>query len=275
LNRLTVAKALARAKECGVDRLDAQLLLTRVLVCPRSWVLAHDDAELEATASQTFLSHLARRSCGEPLAYLLGEKEFRGLTLHVNSSVLVPRPDTELLVDWALELLQGVLAVARPKVLDLGTGSGAIALAIKQTHSSASITAFDASPAALEVARANAQRLDLDVTFGQGSWWQSLQGQRFHLVVSNPPYIAAADPHLDALAHEPRLALTPGGDGLGALHEIIDGAPGHLEPGGWLLLEHGFDQGDAVRSRLTDLGFLGVQTRCDLAGQPRCTGAHL
>jgi release factor glutamine methyltransferase len=190
--------------------------------------------------------------------------------------VLVPRPETEMLVDWALELLQTEFAsLAQPRVLDLGTGSGAIALAVKQACADAALTATDADLGALEVARTNARRLGLDVSFRVGSWWRPLQGQRFHLVLGNPPYVAADDPHLRALTHEPRSALTPGVEGLSALHDIIDGAAGHLEPGAWLLLEHGFDQASAVRTRLTDLGFLRVQTRCDLAGQPRCTGAHL
>ena len=214
----------------------------------------------------------ARRAAGEPLAYLLGEKEFHGLLLHVDANVLVPRPDTEVLVDWALELLAGMTA---PRVVvDLGTGSGAIALAVKHGCPGATVLATDTSPAALDVARGNARRLALDVAFAQSSWWAALAGRTFDLILSNPPYIAAGDPHLTALRHEPALALTPGGDGLDALREIVGGAAHHMTPGTWLLLEHGYDQADAVRALLREHGFEGVATRHDLGGQPRCTGAY-
>ena len=247
------------------------MLLADTLACPRTWLLAHDDAELNEAQAARLRSHFTRRASGEPLAYLLGEKEFHGLMLQVNSNVLVPRPDTEVLVDWALELLA---AGARTSVVDLGTGSGAIALAVKHAHPAASLFATDVSTAALELARANAHRLALDVEFAEGSWWHAVPQRRFHLVLSNPPYIAAGDAHLAALTHEPTLALTPGGDGLGALRCIVDGATAHLEPGGWLLLEHGFDQADAVQALLRDQGFAGIQTRHDIAGQPRCSGGH-
>lgn len=270
---LSVAQALQDARTLGVDRLDALMLLANTLTCSRTWLLAHDDAELNEAQATHLRRYFARRATGEPLAHLLGEKEFHGLTLHVNSNVLVPRPDTEVLVDWALELLANT--TARPGVVDLGTGSGAIALAVKHGHPAATVVASDVSPAALEVARANARRLALDVEFIEGSWWQAVQQRRFQLALSNPPYIAGGDQHLAALSHEPTLALTPGGDGLGALRSIVAGAAAHLEPGGWLLLEHGFDQAEAVQALLRAQGFVGVQTRCDLAGQPRCSGAHL
>jgi len=267
----SVAQALHAARELGVDRLDALMLLGEVLSCSRTWLLAHDDAELSTEQGKRLQAGFARRAAGEPLAYLLGEKEFHGLMLQVNSNVLVPRPDTEVLVDWALELLAGM---AQPSVVDLGTGSGAIALAVKHAHPAAAVLATDLSTAALEVASNNARRLALDVEFAQGSWWQALPTRRFRLVLSNPPYIAAGDEHLAALAHEPALALTPGGDGLGALCSIVAGAQAHLEPGGWLLLEHGFDQADAVQALLRGHGFAAVQTRHDIAGQPRCSGGH-
>ena len=271
----TVAAALATARTMGVDRLDAQLLLARVLNRPRSWLLAHAEAPINAGQWGQFQGQLARRAGGEPLAYLHGEKEFHGLTLSVNPAVLVPRPDTEVLVDWALELLNDTLAsVEAPQVADLGTGSGAIALAVKNRHPRATVTATDNSPPALAVAGANARRLGLDVGFHAGSWWAALPGQRFHLVLSNPPYIAAGDPHLLALRHEPTSALTPGGDGLGALQEIVHGASHHLLPGGWLLLEHGFEQAEAVQRLLRDEGFAEIETRHDLGGQPRCSGGH-
>lgn len=268
---LSVGQALHEARALGVDRLDALMLLADTLACSRTWLLAHDDAGLNEAQAKHLRSDFARRAAGEPLAYLLGEKEFHGLLLQVNSNVLVPRADTEVLVDWALELLAGR---ARTSVVDLGTGSGAIALAVKHAHPAASLLATDVSTAALKLARANAHRLALDVEFAEGSWWQAVPQRRFHLVLSNPPYIAAGDAHLAALAHEPTLALTPGGDGLGALRCIVDGATAHLEPGGWLLLEHGFDQADAVQALLRDHGFAGIHTRQDIGGQPRCSGGH-
>lgn len=274
MSETTVGAALREARAQGVDRLDAQLLLARVLGRPRSWLLAHDDAALSADEAAQWQTWLARRAGGEPLAYLLGEKEFHGLMLAVDPAVLVPRPDTEVLVDWALERLAAG-GVSFPRVVDLGTGSGAIALAVKHRYAQADVTATDASPAALAVARANAARLGLALDLAEGSWWQAVGAQRFHLALSNPPYIAGGDPHLAALRHEPTLALTPGGDGLSALREIVAGAPEHLESGGWLIVEHGYDQADAVRGLLLQQGFVEVGTRVDLGGQPRCSGGRM
>ena len=271
LGSLSVAQALLEARALGVDRLDTLMLLADILARSRTWLLAHDDAELSTEQASHLRVRLARRALGEPLAYLLGEKEFHGLMLKVDSNVLVPRPDTEVLVDWALALLAGM---ERPIVADLGTGSGAIALAVKHARPLATVAATDVSAAALGVARANAQRLALDIEFIEGSWWQAVPQRRFQLVLSNPPYIAGGDVHLAALTHEPALALTPGGDGLGALRSIVAGAAAHLEPGGWLLLEHGFDQAAAVQALLRERGFGGVQTRRDIAGLPRCSGGH-
>ncbi|MEO8058482.1 MAG: peptide chain release factor N(5)-glutamine methyltransferase [Burkholderiales bacterium] len=268
---LSVAQALLEARARGVDRLDTLMLLADTLACSRTWLLAHDDSALSAEQAGRLRAALARRASGEPLAYLLGEKEFHGLMLKVDSNVLVPRPDTEVLVGWALELLTGM---ARPRVVDLGTGSGAIALAVKHAWPPATVAATDVSAAALAVARSNASRLALDIEFIEGSWWQAVPQRRFQLVLSNPPYIAGGDRHLAALAHEPALALTPGGDGLGALRSIVAGAAEHLEPAGWLLLEHGFDQAEAVQALLRQHGFDDVQTRHDIAGQPRCSGGH-
>ena len=268
---LRIADALARARAIGVDRLDVQLLLCHLLQRSRAWLLAHDDAALAPAQAAAFEAALARRAAGEPLAYIVGEKEFHGLALAVSPDVLVPRPETELLVDWALELLAGQAA---PTVADLGTGSGAIALAVQHRCPAARVTATDASPAALAVARANAERLGLPLQLAAGSWWQALPGQVFDLVLSNPPYIAGDDHHLQALVHEPRQALTPEGDGLQALRAIVAGAPAHLQAGGWLLLEHGFDQADAVQALLAAGGFREVATRVDLAGLPRCTGGR-
>jgi release factor glutamine methyltransferase len=268
---LRVAQALDRARQAGVDRLDAQLLLAHRLQRPRTWLLAHDDAVLAPDDEAAFLADVDARSAGMPLAYIVGEREFHGLVLQVSPAVLVPRPETEGLVDWGLELLQG-LDGEPPAVVDLGTGSGAIALALKHRCPRARLTATDASTAALAVAHANARQLGLDVEFLEGDWWAPLAGRRFRLAVSNPPYVAGQDPHLAALVHEPRSALTPEGDGLAALRCIVEEAPAHLLAGGWLLLEHGFDQDEAVQALLLRSGFAGVRTRNDLAGLPRCTG---
>ena len=270
----TVAQALAFARTLGIERLDAQLLLAHQLGRPRAWLLAHDEAPIADSSALTAL--MARRAAGEPLAYLVGEREFHGLMLHVTPDVLVPRPDTETLVDWALELLAGLPA---PWIVDLGTGSGAIALALKHAYPQATVHASDASQAALAVARANGTRLSLPVTWHGGDWWQALDpGQCFDLAVANPPYIAPGDPHLAALRHEPQTALVADGDrgdGLAAIDCIVAGAPAHLRPGAWLLLEHGCDQADAVRERLRQAGFACVTTRTDLAGQPRVSGGRL
>ncbi len=268
--------ALSAARSLGVQRLDAQLLLTHVLRQSRAWLIANDDLPLPDDARERFEHLVSRRARGEPCAYLLGTKEFHGLELQVDERVLVPRPDTEVLVDWAVALLREEFAgVAHPSVVDLGTGSGAIALAVRHAHPAARVVATDASADALDVARENADRLQLPVELARGSWWQAVPGRRFELALSNPPYIAGDDTHLAALHAEPCSALTPGPSGLEALDQIIDAAPAHLAPGGWLLLEHGFDQADAVCERLRAKGFRVVQTRLDLAGQPRCSGGQL
>lgn len=270
----TIAQALAAARALGLDRLDAQWLLGHVLQQPSAWLISHDDQPLAAADAQAFDVLCRRRADGEPLAYLVGQAGFHGLTLQVTPDVLVPRPDTETLVDWALDLLP-TLGVPHPLVADLGTGSGAIALAVAHGHPAAQMTATDLSPAALAVAQANARRLGLSLQWAAGAWWQALPAEaRFHLVLSNPPYIAGADPHLPALRHEPLLALTPGGDGLDALRQIIAGAPAHLHPGGWLLLEHGWDQAAAVAALLADAGFHAMGHRSDLGGHLRCTGGR-
>lgn len=269
----TVDEALAAARARGVDRLDAQLLLGRELGRDRSWLIAHGDAELPSDAAPRLDAALARRAAGEPLAYLLGEKEFHGLTLQVDRRVLVPRPDTEVLVDWAIELLRSAADPAA-QVLDLGTGSGAIALALKHAVPAAQLTATDLSEDALAVARGNARRLGLDLSFAQGAWWQAVGDRRFDLVVSNPPYIAAGDRHLANLTHEPAAALSPGSSGLESVEAIVAGAGRRLTDGAWLLLEHGLDQAEAVHALLERHGFVAVATRRDLASHPRCTGGR-
>jgi release factor glutamine methyltransferase len=252
-----------------------------VLKQNRTWLLAYDDATLDPAQQLQWLGWLQRRASGEPLAYILGDKEFFGLPLSVSPDVLIPRPDTETLVGWALETLASAfpppalvpaLAAKPPSVLDLGTGSGAIALALAHRRPDAVITAVDASEAALRVARANATALKLSVRFLHGDWLAPVGGERFDLVVSNPPYIAENDPHMAALGHEPRQALTSGPDGLDDLRRIVATAPRHLCANGWLLLEHGYDQAVAVSQLLVDQGFVNVSTRFDLGGQPRCTG---
>jgi release factor glutamine methyltransferase len=266
-----VADALADARRRGVAMLDARLMLGRLLGRTPTQLIAGDDERL-GPAAPRWTEWLARRAAGEPLAYLLGEKEFHGLMLEVTPAVLVPRPETELLVDWAGELLSG-----RPpgaQVADLGTGSGAIAVAIKHACPGATVTATDASGGALAVAGRNARRHGLEVELIETSWWQGLGDRRFAIVVANPPYVGETDAALPALRHEPRAALTSGADGLAALREIVAGAPVHLEGGGWLLLEHGFDQADAVAALLADAGFEAIETRRDLAGHGRATGGR-
>lgn len=267
----TVGQALMHARTIGVDRLDAQLLLARQLGRPRSWLLAHEDAPL--ADSSALLALLARRAAGEPLAYLVGEREFHGLLLHITPDVLVPRPDTETLVDWALELLVGIES---PRVADLGTGSGAVALAIKQVCPRAQVHASDVSPAALDVASGNGQRLALPVTWHLGNWWQAFGAAlEFDLALANPPYVAPNDPHLAALRYEPHGALVSGDDGMADLGLIIAGAGRHLRRPGWLLLEHGHNQAQAVHARLHAAGFEALSTRCDLAGRPRVSAGRL
>jgi release factor glutamine methyltransferase len=269
---VTVREALALARELGVERLDAQLLLGFVLQRDRGWLIGHDDAALSEAQAQRCAELLRQRAGGVPYAYLVGEQEFHGLRLGVTPDTLVPRADTETLVDWALQLLAPLPGT--PAVVDLGTGSGAIALAIKHRQPAAQVEAVELSSGALAIAQANARRLNLDVRFHQGSWWQPLAGRRFDLVVSNPPYIADDDAHLAALRHEPLSALTPGGDGLAALQILIDAAPQHLNARGWLLLEHGYDQADAVAAALRVRGFADIGLRHDLGGQPRVSGGR-
>ncbi len=277
---ITVDAALRDARSRGVERLDAHLLLAHVLGQSRTWLLAHGDDTLSDDHAAAFAALAGRRAAGEPFAYLVGEREFHGLTLAVSDAVLVPRPDTETLVEWALELLAGPLGeTAQPAVLDLGTGSGAIALALKNACPRSRMWAGERSAGALAVARANAQRLALDVRFAHGDWWDALAGApdvpAFDLVVSNPPYIAAGDPHLAALTHEPLSALVAADDGLADIRRIAEGAHGRLRAGGWLLFEHGWEQAQAVQALLQRIGFEQVSTRVDIEGRARCTGGRL
>ncbi|RCW76173.1 peptide chain release factor N(5)-glutamine methyltransferase [Pseudorhodoferax soli] len=268
---MRLAQILAAAAARGLDRLDAQLLLLHALghdPNDRAWLLAHDQDQPTPEVLQRFDTAATRRLAGEPVAYLLGQKEFFGLSLQVDARVLVPRPDTETLVEWALEHLPG-----GGSALDLGTGSGAIALALAHARPDALVSAVDRSADALAVARANAEQLGLRVQFMQADWLQGVDGP-YDLIVSNPPYIAAADPHLAALAHEPLSALASGADGLDDLRTITASAGAHLCPGGWLLLEHGYDQAEAVCALLQAQGFVQVGSRTDLAGIARCSGGQ-
>ena len=270
----SVANALAALQARSLPRPEAQMLLLHVLGQPthaRAWLLAHDTDALPGAAHARLHELATRRLAGEPMAYLTGSKAFYGLQLQVDARVLDPRDDTETLVDWALALLP---ADAPRRVLDLGTGSGAIALAIAQQRPLAQVVAVDASADALAVARANAERLGLRVDMRLGDWLTPVAGERLDLIVSNPPYIADTDPHLPALAHEPRQALVSGADGLDDIRRIVAQAPAHLAPGGWLLLEHGWDQAGAVRALLSAAGFAQVQSRRDLAGIERGSGGQ-
>ena len=276
----SVDGALRAARSLGVERLDAHLLLAHVLGQSRAWLLAHGDDALSDEHAGAFEALAQRRAAGEPFAYLVGKREFHGLTLAVNGTVLVPRPDTETLVEWALELLRGELRdTAEPALLDLGTGSGAIALALKNACPRARVWAGERSADALAVARANAGRLALDVRFTQGDWWDALAGAQdapaFDLVVSNPPYIAADDPHLAALTHEPLAALVAADEGLADIVRIATGARGRLREGSWLLFEHGWAQATAVQAILQRAGFGDVATRVDIESRARCTGGRL
>ena len=277
---LTLAQALVHASAQAVDRLDAQLLMLKVLMreqTERAWLIAHDDQLLTPNQWREFEQLLLSRSQGQPLAYLVGEKEFFGLTLNVSAHVLIPRPDTETLVEWALNTVK-FSCLQAPTVVDLGTGSGAVALAIKANAQHAQVTALDLNPEALALARLNGQRLQLDVHWMESNWLQGIQGiqgpqtRGFDLVVSNPPYIEDGDPHMAQLLFEPVSALTAGADGLSDIRTIIQQAPSHLNTDGWLLLEHGWNQANAVAQLLTQQGFTDVQSRTDLGGNTRCTG---
>jgi release factor glutamine methyltransferase len=249
---------------------EARLLLAQATGFSEASVLAHPERELPAEAETRFRDLAARRKHGEPIAYLLGEKEFYGLPLAVNPAVLIPRPETELLVELAL-------ARKPASVLDLGTGSGAIALALKRHLPAARVVAVERSAAALAVAQRNALKLGLEVEFRHGLWFEPVAGECFDVVVSNPPYVAMGDPHLDAgdLRFEPRSALVAGVDGLESIRAIVRGAPGHLNPGGRLLLEHGLGQDAEVRRLLREAGLEDIATWPDLAGIARVSGGGL
>lgn len=270
---MVLAHVLQKAIQRGLARIDAQMLLLHVLGQPihdRAWLALRDANLLTPEEVSRFEALCERRLHHEPLAYIVGEKEFFGLTLRIDHRVLDPRPDTEILVEWALQVIP---PGAHLNVADLGTGSGAIALAIKSQRPDCHVLAIDQSPEAMDVARLNAQRLGLAIDVRHGQWLAGLS-ESLDVVVSNPPYIAAGDPHLSRLHHEPLQALASGLDGLQDLRQIVAQAPAHLAPGGWLLLEHGHDQAPAVCVMLQKAGFVQVQSRPDLAGIARCSGGQ-
>jgi release factor glutamine methyltransferase len=272
----TLGEALAFARQ-RIDRLDARLLLQYATGCSHADLLARPEMPVIGPAGEQFVAWVERRAAGEPLAYLLGEAEFRGRVFQVSPAVLIPRPETEVLIELALEVLAGRAAA---DVVDLGTGSGIVAVSLALECPVATVSAVDLSPGALAVARNNAGRLGAKVDFHEGDWFAPLAGRRFDLIVSNPPYVAEGDPHLElnGLPHEPRLALTDqeaGGNGLACIRRIVADAAAHLNPGGWLLFEHGYDQGEASRNLLAAAGFKEAFTHPDLAGIARVSGAHL
>lgn len=252
-------------------RLEARLLLEHLLQCPHAWLIAHGDETLTAPQQLQFAALLQRRLNGEPIAYILGQREFYGLPFKVTASTLIPRPDTELLIDLALAHLPD----SKPcSLLDMGTGTGAIAVTLAHQRPLARVIATDRSAAALAVANDNAAQHAPDrVECLASDWFSALTGQRFDLIVSNPPYIANTDPHLQQgdLRFEPACALAAGPDGLDDLRQIISQAPDHLNPGGWLLVEHGYDQQQACQQLFSQAGFTHIATHRDLGGQPRVT----
>ncbi len=261
--------------DAATARIEVQCLLQNVLQVGRAYLYAHPERELSAEEQHAYSALLQRRLAGEPIAHILGEREFFGLDFKVTPATLIPRPDTELLVELALQKLP---AQQSARVLDLGTGTGAIALSIAHARPDADVVAVDASPQALAVARENAQRFKLArVQLLESNWFAALDSQRFDVVVSNPPYIAADDPHLAQgdVRFEPRSALVAGQDGLDDIRHIIAAAHSYLVPGGWLLFEHGYDQAAQVRALLQVEGFRAVFSTQDLAGIERCSGGQL
>ena len=269
---MTVGRAIANA---GLVPLDAQVLLAHVLACDRAWLAAHAADALPREAADAFFALAKRRREGEPVAYLTGVREFWGLRLAVSPAVLIPRPETETLVELALARLPSDRELS---VIDLGTGSGAIALALAHERPQTRVIATDTSAQALELAEANARRLGLaNVEFMKSDWYERVVDRRFDLIAANPPYVEPGDAHLadGDLRFEPRSALVPGRDGLAALRVIVGGASTHLVPGGTLIVEHGYDQADAVRALFVDCGLVEIVAARDLAGIPRVVAGRL
>ncbi|NVN88948.1 MAG: peptide chain release factor N(5)-glutamine methyltransferase [Rhodopseudomonas sp.] len=266
---MSIAAALARARQL-IPISEARLLLRHVLGCSPAWLEAHRDDALPGESAERFDALVARRAAGEPVAYLTGTREFYGRDFAVSPAVLIPRPETELLVDLGKEAVAGIKA---PRILDLGAGSGCVAISLALELPHADLTAVDISPAALAVAQGNAARLGARVRFLKSDWFAALENQCFDLIVGNPPYVAAGDPHLDSgdLRFEPALALACGVDGLDAIRHILTHAPAHLNPGARLLFEHGYDQAEAI-AELLRTGFAQPDQHRDLAGIVRVSG---
>lgn len=265
---MTIGELLAGAP---LPAREARALAAHAIGAAREWLIAHPDAAVTEGQRAAFAALVARRQRGEPMAYLLGVQEFYGRPFAVDRAVLIPRPETEGLVDAVLQIVRPVSA---PRILDLGTGSGCIAITLALERPDAIVTAADRSVAAIAVARANTQRLGARVTFVQSDWYQGIDGV-FEVIVANPPYVAGNDPHLTALRDEPLEALTDQADGLTHLRSIAVGAPARLASGGWLVVEHGFEQGAAVRDLFETAGLHDVRTRRDAAGLERvCIGRN-
>lgn len=263
----------ALSLDSGTARIEVQMLLQQVLGVSRAHLLAHPEQVLDGAQAAAYRTLLQRRLAGEPLAYILGEREFFGLNFRVTPATLIPRPDTELLVELALQRI-----TQHGRVLDLGTGSGAIALSIAHMRPDIEVTAVDASIEALEVARENARRLNIgNARLLRSDWFSALTSERFDLIVSNPPYISDSDAHLAQgdLRFEPRSALASGADGLDDIRRIVADAKRHLNPGGWLLFEHGYDQAERARELLGAAGYAGVFSARDLAGIERVSGGTI
>lgn len=266
---MTVRELIQQAR---IDRVEAEILLADVLGVERAWLFAHGEDPVAEPALNLFTDHANARHDGAPLAYVLGYRDFRSLRLGVNRHVLIPRRETEHLVEWAIECID----TGAKRVLDLGTGSGAIALACKVERPDAMLTAIDCSVEALACAKANARSLGVQVEWLESHWFEQLGVAQWDLVVANPPYISASDAHLlqGDLPAEPDSALVGGQTGLESIEHIVEHTPDHLVPGGWLLLEHGFDQADAVIACMQDRGFQHICSRRDWSGQPRMTGGQ-
>lgn len=265
-----------RAASQRIDRLDARLLLEYVCACSHSELIAHGERELSPMQAERYVALVDRREQGEPFAYLVGSADFCGLEFVVSPDVLIPRPETEVLVEQALVRVQGIEA---PSIVDMGTGSGIVAVSIARRCPQAEVTAVDVSPRALAVAQANAERHAPQIRFCESNWYTALGNARFDLIVSNPPYVVEGDPHLqqNGLPFEPRIALTDGvtgGDGLACIRALLAGAPSHLRPAGWLLIEHGYDQAVQVRQGLQASGFAVVASWRDDAGIERVSGGQ-
>jgi release factor glutamine methyltransferase len=280
---LTLKAALEEAS-ASIGKVDAQAIITHLLGVDRAYLVANPTRILTETEDARVDMLVAQRSIGHPVAYLLGRREFYSRDFAVGPAVLIPRPETETLVEAALARLvapgaaSAALATGPISILDLGTGSGAIAVTLACERPDAQVTATDESAAALEVARSNAGAHRAELEFIEGAWYAPVAGRRFDMIVANPPYVAGNDPHLAQgdLRFEPAQALTDGSaDGLDSIRAIVSGAPGHLNPGGWLLLEHGYDQAQAVSELLSSRGLRDLVCICDLAGIPRVAGGKL